>query len=808
MQAMSHNNTAIEKALEIILLAERDINCKSLNLSGLGLEYLPQELFALSDKIESIDLSNNRLNKIPEKFLEFVKLKSTPWNNGFKIDGNYIKYSRSYDGQPPIELIKHLINKQKEISLKVEKSINENKKNQIPELYLDGQEIFELPRNLWELKHLQLLDISNNNLVALPPEIEKLENLQILDISHNQLITLPFEITNLKKLKDNNGNLDWKSKGLHLKGNNFNIPQEIYQKKPSEIIHFLMDLKKEDQPLNEAKLVFIGFGFVGKTSLINCLLGNSINQEEKQTDGISIVPWKFKDNERIINVNIWDFGGQEIMHATHRFFMTKRSAYTLVINPENPRRSENRTQYELEYWLKLINSYCGNVPILVVINKCDTYKAFIDQKYIKYKYNNVVGFLETSCLENTGLDDFRKVVKQMILGLEHIDNKVPASYFKIKSILEEKNTDYISYSEYSLLCKQVEQNFDPKSEKILVELLHDLGTVLNFSDDVRLQDTQVLNPQWVTDGVYKLVNSELLLNKMGRVSFDEVCSILENSRFLKNKEVIYLLDIMKRFELCYEVPDIKDVFFVPDAFQAHQGEFAELQEGKFIFDLVPGDKDSLRWIDFIYLYDFLPESIFPRFIHKTHHLIFKNQCWKSGVILEYEGRKALIKADSFRNIITIRVSGVGKLRSFLSLIREKFESIHSTINQLNVNSKIPLDKSGEILIDYNDLVSCEDHNIQKYFIPKLGKEINVKLYLEGIEDRDYKGKFKNMVAKGEIIKVLEELQELFLNNNEIISQLAEISEIERQIRIGALNPNSVDKQKLNYRLLSLIDYLM
>ncbi|WP_347242416.1 hypothetical protein [Nostoc sp. FACHB-888] len=30
-------------------------------------------------------------------------------------------------------------------------------------------------------------------------------------------------------------------------------------------------------------------------------------------------------NGREFRVNIWDFGGQEIYHATHQFFLTRRS---------------------------------------------------------------------------------------------------------------------------------------------------------------------------------------------------------------------------------------------------------------------------------------------------------------------------------------------------------------------------------------------------------------------------------------------------------------------------------------------------
>ena len=40
----------------------------------------------------------------------------------------------------------------------------------------------------------------------------------------------------------------------------------------------------------------------------------------------------------------------------------------------------------------------------------------------------------------------------------------------------------------------------------LAEVLHRLGVALNYRDDTRLHDLNVLNPRWVTEGVYKILN--------------------------------------------------------------------------------------------------------------------------------------------------------------------------------------------------------------------------------------------------------------------------------------------------------------
>ena len=57
------------------------------------------------------------------------------------------------------------------------------------------------------------------------------------------------------------------------------------------------------------------------------------------------------DREKILKrkfqVNIWDFGGQEIYHATHQFFLTRRSVYILVCD-------DRKEDTDFFYWLQVV----------------------------------------------------------------------------------------------------------------------------------------------------------------------------------------------------------------------------------------------------------------------------------------------------------------------------------------------------------------------------------------------------------------------------------------------------------------------
>ncbi|MCI5183947.1 MAG: hypothetical protein D3921_15755, partial [Candidatus Electrothrix sp. AW1] len=51
----------------------------------------------------------------------------------------------------------------------------------------------------------------------------------------------------------------------------------------------------------------------------------------------------------------------EIMHATHQFFLSHRSLYVLVLDVRRDERPE--------HWLRYIETFGGDSPVLVVLNK-------------------------------------------------------------------------------------------------------------------------------------------------------------------------------------------------------------------------------------------------------------------------------------------------------------------------------------------------------------------------------------------------------------------------------------------------------
>src|SRR5262249_17761278 len=119
-------------------------------------------------------------------------------------------------------------------------------------------------------------------------------------------------------------------------------------KPPEEILNYYFSQRAGSRPLNEAKLILVGQGGVGKTSLVKTLTTGRFKSSEKSTEGIKISDWSCSlTRKEKVTLHIWDFGGQEMMHATHQFFLTARTLYLLVLN-----RRQGGLDREADYWFR------------------------------------------------------------------------------------------------------------------------------------------------------------------------------------------------------------------------------------------------------------------------------------------------------------------------------------------------------------------------------------------------------------------------------------------------------------------------
>lgn len=409
------------------------------------------------------------------------------------------------------------------------------------------------------------------------------------------------------------------------------------------MLRYFEELEKEEvRPLNEAKLLIIGAGEVGKTSFMYKLNDPEaeLPGEKDTTIGITVCqePKTFivDGNEYIFH--IWDFGGQDIYHPTHQFFLTKNSIYILMQDGRGKKT-------DFDYWLQVQELLAEDSPLYILQNIKDNNRCSIPVNELKGKFGNIGGYFELDLATvGRGHQEFEKierVLQTTLQGLPHIGEPWPARRFAIRDeLISLRERNYISYQEYRDICKVHEYN-DPQGQKELAQQLHDLGTVLHFQDTPALEDIVITNPQWATDAVYEIMNhTEKHYEKRGHFKWEDLKTVWKEAKY---RGVYHeILTLMEKFELCFELPEEKYTYIAPL--------------------LLPDDQPEYLWSDhgnlqMMYRYDFMPKGIMARLMVKLHSYIQENIFWQRGMVLEHRNTLAQVTEDYAGRNIAVSVHG-------------------------------------------------------------------------------------------------------------------------------------------------------
>ena len=650
------------------------VNLQTLNLRRNQLASLPPEIGALT-RLQTLDLGHNQLTALPPEIGALTRLQmlslydnrltSLPPEIGYLVNLYILYLGNNQLTSLPSE-IGRLANLQ--------------------ELYLQRNRLASLLPKIGHLTNLRRLLLSSNQLTTLPPEIGALTSLQALDLAYNQLTTLPPEIGALTSLQ-----------ALDLHGNPLTLalPRALVESgEAQDIFRFYRAIWQEGRALGEARILFIGEPAAGKTSLVHRLKDGSYDKNRPSTMTVETHALPFGN----LTARVWDFGGQDFMHATHPFFFSARCVYVLVLNVR-----QTYEQNRVEYWLRTIRAFGGDSPVIIVGNHADAEQHVLDlpQNRLKRDFPAIAAFVQTSASENAGIEDLRAALEGAVESLPHVRVLFARPHLAVKEALEleKKQHDIIPYARYRNLCAQ-EGITDEEDQKALLALLHDLGVVLDFRDEAGepLCPDGVLNPNWVTNAVYRLItDQELRSAAAGRLT-DAM-----TRRILKDYEPWHrnlILNLLQRFELAY--PAAADgTLYLPSAMPQ---------------DEPPAASDS-AWstaLTFEYAYPELPESVITRFIVRAHEWIDSGQVWRWGVLLAWGENRALVRASAADKKIEIHVTGQENTRrEMLASIRNHFDAIHKTFTESAGREVFPIQEFicpaqyPGLRLDYHKLLTYE-----------------------------------------------------------------------------------------------------
>lgn len=205
----------------------------------------------------------------------------------------------------------------------------------------------------------------------------------------------------------------------------------------------------------------------------------------------------------------------------------------------------------------------------------------------------------------------------------------------------------------------------------------------------------------------------------------------------------FILDLMKKFELCFSFPDDETHYLIP--------ELLDKQESVEAAEFTPE-----ACLHFQYHYPILPEGLLPRFIVRTHVLSEGLPRWRTGVILTFEGCRGLVKADVQDKKVFIAITGpAAARRRLLAVIRSDFERIHRDIRNLQPQEMVPLPDYPDVVIAYQKLQVMEDRGIRTFpeVVGDRVIEVDVHALLNGVELDGTRRKERTMDAQRQAVRL-------------------------------------------------------
>jgi len=460
-----------------------------------------------------------------------------------------------------------------------------------------------------------------------------------------------------------------------------NVPPEIREHGAAAVASYLEELEKAgSKNLNEARIIILGEKGSGKTSLARRLINPNVDMptDAQSTAGVDTTIWR-PDNEDI-NAHIWDFGGHTVIHAVHQFFLSERCLYILVYDG----RAEERNR--IEYWLNQMKNYGGDSKVFILVNRRDVHSPYIPINKLKEKYP-IAGYHIFSIKDDKNeLEKFRMVI------IEHIKNNpswsnqmIPANYFNVKKELQQRfadnsdrNEEYIDIDEFYRIANK------NKIEKIeeLLKSLHALGICLRYENMAGF-DTLVLNPEWISNGIYKIINWVHGQSKFS-IAQTEFLNVFEKetNRFPKAKHR-FLYELMKCYELAYETAG-RDSLIIPHLMPEDRPDILP--------DFPVGDSLMLRYK----AEQPLPLDTITRFIVRHNEDINQFLVWRYGVVLEDGGgSSALVREFTDEREITVSVKGDDRT-VYLNKLRTSLNSIFNLYKSKKPDLEYRIDRFGQI----------------------------------------------------------------------------------------------------------------
>ena len=422
-------------------------------------------------------------------------------------------------------------------------------------LDLQGSCVTSLPQSIGQLSKLRYLDLYDSKIRTLPDSIENLSSLRSLHLGYCHLKEIPYALVklNLPFIIDDSTEY----RGINLTNATLDEGELSLFARPHDFIEAAYQNRTAKHTAKECKVIFLGDGAAGKSCLIERIVTGSFPEESPPTDGVKMTKWeKYPDGRPLLiqgeplTIRFLDFGGQEIMHSMHRCFLTSNTVYVVVC--------ESRNDAEIDRvaarWMETVKSFARDCPVILVLNKSDLNRNVeVKERDLQAIHNKYRRMIRASAKTGDGVEQLERLILAEIPDcLRKMTEN--AGFLGLKQELENMTEDYIYPDRFQERCDHYQIEESQRTE--LLNWFQDLGVAYTYT--ALLSEVYVLNPEWLTNGIYRLI---LHTPKGGFLPHSVIRETLRTpapgdnvqGKRYSDREMGFILQVMRKFEISLEV---------------------------------------------------------------------------------------------------------------------------------------------------------------------------------------------------------------------------------------------------------------
>ena len=470
---------------------------------------------------------------------------------------------------------------------------------------------------------------------------EPIKILKLRKIFHQSLKSLELDF-----LADDLSNL-WESKplGSHAKNylKNFNKHSDVDLNDPKALRRIIMD-GEESEYIHAVRVLLLGPGGAGKSSLADRLQGKPIDTSKNLTQGVDYLNHQpldlyntfdyLNDEKKTLDVYLWDFGGQTIFHGLHRAFLHENCVYVLVV--------DSRHEQVPDEWLYQIRHLTkGKADTLIVTNWYEGCETKQNETQLLREFPDLLkpnNFFYFSCHKenSTGLKIF---IEALVKACIDSQRQILKEILEVSKALKSSYQDKVFIDEDELY--EIIKSKALSETKTVVEKLQQLGFLVSVNEG---GEHYCLKPEWAVDNAYAVLYSEHLRTASGLVTSSTLQNIFDS---IPKKYMHRLIDFLHARSLCCKIKN-ESMYFFPDA--APASEPPEVSQ-----HLLLDNKLIIRF-DLPYLpLGFHAQLVSSLFALKDISNV--SDIWRHGFILRQERAQAVVHYLPRKSVLELILTG-------------------------------------------------------------------------------------------------------------------------------------------------------